>query len=654
MPPKASTGRGGARGRGRGRGRGGASAAAAAAAVESTRPEPTAAAPADDAGEDSLFMPKDEPMRDAPAPESADVAMADAPGDAAVTTTETGNKDVAASASHPEDPRISSVRSSETPAASSGPGSPASNATRGKKAAARLPTFKGRRSKEERDAMEAEAAAKRRERLAEQSKAQKAAGRGRGDRGRGRGRGGDRGGRGGRGGYMGSSGEGGGIFSSGVVVRDSRNNMLHRGKTFGAGGAPGIKREARARTTQSAQGEQSGDEEDGGYISSDPEEATLGPRKDVDTINLISDDEEEIEEAGPSTKRRERYNAADLAPVRIQRKEHENRAVGITGEGPGATKIKTEEDISSPRKGKGKAKDVEVIASKDTWKGAWGWGEDSDGTIRIKDEPTDEPMTVPSDIATVAGDSAVKDPPSSPDLSRKTKFKPKPRRKPRFRAPTALVTEEDRLEEERHNQNMDVLRDELGEVVLTPHQKQQATGAPGDATAATTDTEGDTPMKDEAAQQQSQLQDKKEDRVYLFQLPPIIPSLHIDENSVKKEPSSPTQTRTQPGAVDLTGSSAPATAGIDLTQDVDAPAQLASGKAGKLRIHASGRATLDWGGTSLELTMGTEAHFLQDIIISRLLSEEERGQSRIGGEAMAFGQVRGKFVVTPDWDEIVG
>ncbi|KAL1632445.1 Translin-1 [Neofusicoccum ribis] len=661
MPPKGegtTRGRGARRARGtstRGRGgRGGAQAAAAAAAAAAQeQPQdvaPTAKAP-DAADEDSLFIPKDDPA-------PADVSMPDAD---VTSTTEPANTagaaDASAGASRPEDARISSVRGSQTPAGSPAPGSPASTgaARGGKKAVNRMPTFKGRRSKEEREALEAEAERKRRKKLQELNN-EANAGRGRGDRGRGRGRG-DRGGRGGRGGYMGQRGfdgalkqDLGGVFASGTV-NENRSRMIHRGKTFGASHAGGVKRERTVFKSEGDNDGAKGDEpDDGGYISSDPEIEMLGPRQDVDnieTINLVSDDEnEDVEMAGgPSSQSRRsriRFNTPGLAPVRIRRREHENAPRKITAEAPGDPEIKTEVDTSSPRKGKGKAKDVEVTGSQGRWKGAWGYTEDDKGVVTIKDEPTDEPGAVPSEIP----EEPVKDAPSSPELSRKTKPKVKQRRKPRFRdIRAALVSEEDKEEQERHEESMRVLADELGEIVLPP--------------PTLADADGDTAMGESEKPKEDQPVDKKADRVYLFQLPPVLPSLTVDD-TVKREPQSPEATsRSNP--IDLATPENNSNTPVKIEDDggaldtvsPDLPTQLASGAVGKLRVHKSGRTTLDWGGTSLELSMGMDASFLQDIIVTKITPEEQR-VGRDGGEAMSFGQVCGKFVVTPDWDEIVG
>jgi DNA-directed RNA polymerase III subunit RPC4 len=73
---------------------------------------------------------------------------------------------------------------------------------------------------------------------------------------------------------------------------------------------------------------------------------------------------------------------------------------------------------------------------------------------------------------------------------------------------------------------------------------------------------------------------------------------------------------------------------------------------------------LDWGGTSLQVGMGTDVQFLQDAVVAKFNDksdvqgakgkEEEHDETAFGGEVMGLGQVRGKFVVTPDWEEIVG
>lgn len=85
----------------------------------------------------------------------------------------------------------------------------------------------------------------------------------------------------------------------------------------------------------------------------------------------------------------------------------------------------------------------------------------------------------------------------------------------------------------------------------------------------------------------------------------------------------------------------------------------------------------------MQVGMGTDVKFLQDVMMARFYDNGEaklediagtkkamervkkeredrerngggEGEEGPGGEVMGLGQVRGKFVVTPDWEEIVG
>ncbi|KAK7559404.1 RNA polymerase III RPC4-domain-containing protein [Phyllosticta citricarpa] len=539
-------------------------------------------------------------------------------------------------------------------AASPAPSGATAGARGGKKAMTRMPTFKGRRSKEEREAMEAEAQAKRREKMAQLNSEAKAASaaRGRGDRGRGRGRGGDRGGRGGRGGFMGQREQQReeGIFTDGWATGIGDRLMIHRGKSSGAGFSSGSRRKPIVKSEGDGELPKA---EDGGYISSDPEADSLGPRIDVDRINIKEEfDDLEITGEGPA-QQRSRFNNTGLAPVRLQRREHHNAARKIVAEAPGDPEIKTEDGAPSNKKGKQKAKDVQVTGEQVHWRGAWGW-ENEDGIVNIKDEPTED-STIPTDIP----EAPIKDAPSSPELSRKSKPRMKSRRKPRW-GEFVAHTEEEKAEQARILEARDSVAKELGTIV-PPREPATETG-----TSTPRDADGDTAMNEgtpkEETEPKQEAIDNRQDRVYLFQFPPVLPSLTVKDN-VKPEPTSPTY----PHDVDDPAATAESSnkqqqptvkieddgpSGLDQVSP-DLPTTLSSGKVGKLRVHKSGRTTLDWGGTSLELHAGMEASFLQDIVISKIVPEEER-VGRDAGQAMSFGRVFGKFVVTPDFEEIVG
>jgi DNA-directed RNA polymerase III subunit RPC4 len=194
--------------------------------------------------------------------------------------------------------------------------------------------------------------------------------------------------------------------------------------------------------------------------------------------------------------------------------------------------------------------------------------------------------------------------------------------------------------------------------------------------------DGDTIMADGAAT--AEIADKKADRVYLFQFPPVVPDLISVSKMARFDPLK--QINNNSGADQVHNSSVTPAAGgaqdpkeeevVTIKDDTMAdeipsvfpprPAhlpKLESGKVGKLRIYKSGKAKLDWGGVSLQLNMGITSHFLQDSVLVKtdpdaISSTQDASASTqsngFQGSAYQFGQIRGKFVVTPDWEEVIG
>jgi len=406
----------------------------------------------------------------------------------------------------------------------------------------------------------------------------------------------------------------------------------------------------------------------GDYESDSSVEEVQGPRKkDIDHINLLSDDEGDP--------------APGQAPIRVQRVEHRDRNQPITTEKSKQDAGKMLDDLekkstaakagnisrtpspTATRKGKQRAKEPETATEEHKWKGVYSDSEgEHEDAVSVKPDPdameVDREQQDESQPAPKA--------PTSPE-----------KRKARSRRTVVpeTQTQEDREEWERHMFGLETLRDELGEITTTPEPPAPATDAGGDAN-----------MAESAA---TDVNDKRADRVYLFQFPPVLPDLKLTEpgsapaettttdepgdgpsaEKVKAEPKSPELSRAIPAAPVPGAANNTADKPIKI-EDTAASAtgpgpHLASGRVGKLRIHASGRATMDWGGTSLQLNMGVDAQFLQDVVVVRQyhqdIKEDEEDKEKaaalaaeeIGGEVMAFGQVKGKFVVTPDWAEIV-
>jgi DNA-directed RNA polymerase III subunit RPC4 len=386
-------------------------------------------------------------------------------------------------------------------------------------------------------------------------------------------------------------------------------------------------------------GEVKREEDDGGYISSDADDTGQGPRKDITFIDLTSDKEDGPEGEGRSLNR---FNSPAQPPIRINRIEHRDRAPALNPH-VGDTKIKRLEDAgdvmeiddpeSSVKKVQTKSKDVEVVATSRRWKGVY---QDEDEVDHIKNEPMDDGEVPPSSVERPTRVEQTKD------------TKPKRIHKSSHKAQVSfLQTEEERAEFLRYETDLELLVSELGQIgPTTAHLAAESDEGNGASSAPGPD--------------------QKADRVYLFQLPPVVPDLVVPVPIViKDEPNDApiAESNTSQSAGDSTQikQDPPTTIKIEDEKPIEPTraahlATLASGIAGKLRVHKSGKVALNWGGANLQVSKGMDSNFLQDIILVRRGTTEEPQDTAaepLSGDALAFGQVRGKFVVTPDWDEVL-
>ncbi len=368
-----------------------------------------------------------------------------------------------------------------------------------------------------------------------------------------------------------------------------------------------------------------------------------------------------------------RRHTKALAPIRVNRKSHVERVVGVSTEASSIdfveSRVKTEDKGaeegtgSLSRRGKPRAKAVEYLGANRVWRGV-GNDEESDQVfgVTIKKEPPEETSI---DTTTFADNSqqalrhskttsydgndvvmeeggVVSEGESKPQVAAKIKQREKTHqdREPLFQ------TNEERREWIIAQDDLRILREEFGRVLITPRPEREQ----GDVT---------TPLEENDDQGH-----QREDAVYLFQFPPIMPSLFAP--IVKKEPQSPEQTRAAVGA-EIGHITTQRVETIKIEDDEpglglsgsklkNPRATLAAGKAGKLRIHESGRATISWGETSFEMKKGQAPSFLQSTILTKMHSKIDDATTTDGyaGDAMSFGQVRGKLIVTPDWNEILG
>jgi DNA-directed RNA polymerase III subunit RPC4 len=267
----------------------------------------------------------------------------------------------------------------------------------------------------------------------------------------------------------------------------------------------------------------------------------------------------------------------------------------------------------------------------------------------------------------------VKEQPSSPEMRRRgLKKHPGVRAK---EAKFATETIEERAERLREADDVHKLQHVFAQVGT----KQQQ--------AATNDGDGDD-HDEEAAD------DTQQGKMFLFQLPPLTPFLvdpatmikGEDEDEVKNEPS---VENSAPGERGETKKEDPDTLQslsskphlqLDGLLTATEPTRLPSGLVGKLRLHKSGKVSLDWGGTDMEVRYGSEVDFLQDVVmvqshIKQEGEEEEetkkdgdgdgdgdddrpdelgnkKEKSKFTGRAYALGQVRKKMVLIPDWAKL--
>ncbi|KAF2666695.1 hypothetical protein BT63DRAFT_316004 [Microthyrium microscopicum] len=471
--------------------------------------------------------------------------------------------------------------------------------------------------------------------------------------------------RGGRGGFMGEATQlRGGVFAQGSAPNPNRFGSYsrsgatsNRGRTGDAKNFDSIKREGEEGFSYSRTTKPGRLEEQANIISSDDEEG--GERVDIDVIDLT------IDEDGVATR-----ISGSLFPVTIAREEHPEREHQLKSE-ISVDKIKKLEDddidmhsipITSNKKGKQRAKDVEITRSQRVWQGVYGANADSDSiTIKEEDDTETVPILEALDLQ-----------PDTPTTVEEKTPKPRARRR-HTNEPSGFQTTEDIKEWGRHLDDLDAIVHEL-----SINKDKPATTS-------------DDPIDADANNAQA---DVKEDRVYLFQFPPVVPNLFPFGSAVKEEPKAAgtgrqapatsskatpakpapaTGSKSTPQAAQPTNSSAPTGAGtsteeaIPVKDDPKAPKplfperpshlpHLTPGNVGKLRVYKSGKAALDWGGTSLQLNMGVMPFFLQDSVMVKLKPQDSgvRAKEPPSGEAMSFGQVRGKFVVTPDWDEVLG
>ncbi|TPR03305.1 RasGEF domain family protein [Aspergillus niger] len=553
--------------------------------------------------------PKGAPRRGAPAGAAsranASTTASASPAPSATTTgdSQTPTPGPSASGRAPVQ-RLQSLKK-RTPSGSIGPaakppGAPAAPGEPAKPTLKYKPRAVGRRSKEEREAIEKLEAERHRERLKEAAAIQ---------------RGRDQGGPGGRGGF--GRGRGGPLGSAGGPLGSGMSGRRGRGGRFGQDSRhSSMSRRSRSvidlGNTAAGAGtrDYSSDESDGEV------------RISIDQINLDSDEEDQEQMMVDSKKGKAAVKYADaekgLRPIRVERHEHEERV------DDGALFVQQNDDDAAAT---------------------------TEGEPKVKSEPTDDDDQVMTDVPH-AEEPATTDDGLLPVQKVKVRRKITPPSneatpQPEMEIPAAvkdpkslLRTKEDIEEYERHEQDLEIVKD-LFQKEPEPEKSETTTPAEGEAPALfLMQFPPMTPNLVVPGNNENPA-DEATDAMAGQSAPEASGS---EQTGVKRE-----------DGVEILEGGEDATATGTSSKIVTATDWgLSAGRVGKLNVHASGRVTMDWGGISFELDRATAVDFLQEaLIVSTPPNAADEEFPDDEKKVWAMGQLSGKFTVTPDWGKML-
>ena len=227
----------------------------------------------------------------------------------------------------------------------------------------------------------------------------------------------------------------------------------------------------------------------------------------------------------------------------------------------------------------------------------------------------------------------------------------KPRRKStrqRDGKPNLTETTEEREERLRYADDVQKLRSILLPAALTEHKAEE-----------------NISMNDDTEENNLQ-QHPEEGKLYLFQFPPMTPFLVNDTSTyeidialedpdapVKRPVPLPSQVKNEKTEDveikieedgDVEGGSTKPPLKVPSVVTAKAP-PLPAGSVGRINVHKSGKITMSWGGTDMEVRYGTDVDFLQEMV---LLDGDGEGNR----SAFDLGRVERKMVVVPDWQKL--
>ena len=430
-----------------------------------------------------------------------------------------------------------------------------------------------------------------------------------------------------------------------------------------------------------------------------------------------------------------------LRPVRIQRQEHVERSVGVNTDASsltsaelrrmaierhdtGGSLLQSGDEaavLTTPKaKMRRKPKDVEFVRDERKWKGVYQDENDKDLTVKVKDEPTDD-----NEVMAIEGPMPSRDP--KDDDNAMVIDTPIPDRGP---GPMAIDVEDSGVPLHTALQNP---RKKAGENINTTEALEKSARAPEDELLPSPDERllhtggyigpevGYTSEEDEQflaeldaiLAVQSGLEEEasgsknapssrihEEDRDihtnnkaepvfldddewrcgYVFQLPPIIPSLRdVAKKSISpklEKKTTPMMSTSQPtSATPNNPFNLPLKNDPAIKSDPDAPAEPAypnayiagglnppAGQAGVVNIHSKGAIRVLWGGMSFEISKGESGTMIpQELVMTNFMSgytkveDENRWEEKmdVGEKGWAMGQTQKGFVCVPDWASLL-
>ena len=464
------------------------------------------------------------------------------------------------------------------------------------------------------------------------------------------------------------------------------------------------------------------------YCSSEGElDSDEGERvniEDINAINLVSSEDEDEEPFQPSRvskgKRREatpRVASSNLMPVRIQRQEHVERAVGVNTDASSLTSAELrrraksraevrgslflpEEDeadvlLAAKPKVKSKPKDVQFVRNERKWKGVYQDDDDREDIVRIKDEPKDDGDVVMTDKPVGEEEEAEAIPLDSIDLANEfmqhsandsagsRKASPNiPKKPPEEGLLPQPVERLRRIKGYRGLRQVEISEEEEEDDIFAEIAKIVSTKSDlllnisGPELASSIEFLNDDP--DEALdmdREDTYFQKDGKEEVYLFQLPPIVPSLRDISKAVIKHEDKKKSKAISAEAPKSSASNNPFAAQVKDETNIKAdPDELPNeapianaytsdsfhpigGRGGVLSIHAKGSMIATWGGMSFEISKeGTGAKLAQELVVTEFeravtkVEDESRWEEKVdvGKLAWAMGQTHPGHVCIPE------